>query len=34
MASDEIVETDLRSLDAAFSALTPLGDGSRGSDGR
>jgi hypothetical protein len=34
MAIDEIAETDLRSLDAAFSALAPLGESSRGSDGR
>jgi UDP-GlcNAc:undecaprenyl-phosphate GlcNAc-1-phosphate transferase len=31
-AIDEIVEADLRPLDAAFSSLAPLGDGSHASD--
>jgi len=34
MAIDEIVEADLRPLDAAFSSLSPLGESGRGSDGR
>jgi len=34
MAIDEIVEADLRPLDAAFSSLAPLGDSGRGSHGR
>jgi UDP-GlcNAc:undecaprenyl-phosphate GlcNAc-1-phosphate transferase len=34
MSIDEIVESDLRSLDVAFSSLAPLGEGNRGSDGR
>ena len=31
---DEILETDLRSLDTAFPPLTALGGGTSGSDGR
>jgi len=34
MAIDEIVEADLRPLDAAFSSLSQLGESARGSDGR
>jgi UDP-GlcNAc:undecaprenyl-phosphate GlcNAc-1-phosphate transferase len=34
MAIDEIVEADLHPLDAAFSSLSTLGDGSRASDRR
>ena len=34
VAIDEIVETDLRSLDAAFSPLAPLGEGGLASDRR
>ena len=32
--TDEIVETDLSSLDTAFPPLTALGEGTSGSDGR
>jgi UDP-GlcNAc:undecaprenyl-phosphate GlcNAc-1-phosphate transferase len=32
MAIDQIIDTDLRSLDASFSPLPALGEGSRGSD--